>query len=244
MRRSVAERHLVWLPWHAGAPPLSVAARLQLGCALRHLQQRNLATLPRSRPRRDLGENVFVSRVRDPPVDRKIAYRIYSDAVVVVELLPDRPEYWEHTFPLVKRLRDYAQRAGDLAGSEWVVGQIGEFLQLTPEQSALVHIRVALAGRLKRLRVARRWTQTDLALKLGSSASRVAKMEIADASVSIDLLIRSLLALGVSRAHLGWIIAGGADLQAVSRTDLQAVSRANHRATGPATGPTTGSTDQ
>jgi transcriptional regulator with XRE-family HTH domain len=237
MRRTIAERRLVWLPWYAGSPPLSAAARLQLGCALRHLQQRNLRALPRSRPRRDLGENVFVSRVRDPPVDRKIAYRIYSDAIVVVELVPDRPEYWEHTFHLVKRLRDYAQRAGDLAGSEWLAGQIGEFLQLTPEQSALVDIRVALAGRLRRLRVARRWTQTDLALKLGSSTSRVAKMEISDPSVSIDLLVRSLLALGVSRAQLGWVVAGGADLRATGHTTGRADRQTRAAQDEPATAP-------
>jgi hypothetical protein len=157
--------------------------------------------------------------VRDPPVDRKIAYRIYPDAIVIVEFLPDRPEYWEHTFSILRRLRDYTRREGDLAGSEWVAGRIGDFLQLTPEQSALVNIRVALAGRLRRLRGVRGWTQTDLALKLGSSTSRVAKMEVADASVSIDLLVRSLLALGVSPAHLGWVIAGGADCRATGHVN-------------------------
>ena len=38
-------------------------------------------------------------------------------------------------------------------------------------------------------------TQAQLARRIGSSQSRVAKMEAADASVSLDLMIRALLAL-------------------------------------------------
>ena len=43
---------------------------------------------------------------------------------------------------------------------------------------------------------------------IGSSQSRVAKMEAGDASVSVDLLLRSLLALGVKRVELAAAIAG------------------------------------
>jgi len=42
-------------------------------------------------------------------------------------------------------------------------------------------------------------TQTELAKHLGSSQSRVAKLEAGDTSVSLDLLIRGLLAVGASR---------------------------------------------
>ncbi len=38
--------------------------------------------------------------------------------------------------------------------------------------------------------------------RLGSSQSRIAKTEAADASVSIDLLVRSLLGIGASRMDI------------------------------------------
>ena len=38
---------------------------------------------------------------------------------------------------------------------------------------------------------------------IGSSQSRVAKMEAGDPSVSVDLLIRTLFALGVNRKQVG-----------------------------------------
>jgi transcriptional regulator with XRE-family HTH domain len=45
-------------------------------------------------------------------------------------------------------------------------------------------------------------TQEQLARLLKSSQSRVAKMELGDPSVSLDLLVRSLLAMGTSRKNL------------------------------------------
>ncbi len=45
-------------------------------------------------------------------------------------------------------------------------------------------------------------TQEDLARLIKSSQSRVAKMEAGDPTVSIDLLIRSLLALGTNKNTL------------------------------------------
>jgi transcriptional regulator with XRE-family HTH domain len=50
-------------------------------------------------------------------------------------------------------------------------------------------------------------TQEQLAKMLGSSQSRVAKMEAADSSVSMELLVRSLLMLGATRKEVGRVIA-------------------------------------
>jgi transcriptional regulator with XRE-family HTH domain len=50
--------------------------------------------------------------------------------------------------------------------------------------------------------------QTDLAKRVNSSRSRVAKMEGGDPSVSIDLLIRSVLALGASSRDVARTISG------------------------------------
>ena len=50
-------------------------------------------------------------------------------------------------------------------------------------------------------------SQAQLAKAVQSSQSRVAKMEAGDPTVSLDLLVRSLLALGAPNRDLGRIIA-------------------------------------
>ena len=51
----------------------------------------------------------------------------------------------------------------------------------------------------------------SLARLVGSSQSRVAKMEAGDPNVSLDPLFRGLLAAGASASELGSIIGGGGD---------------------------------
>jgi predicted XRE-type DNA-binding protein len=90
-----------------------------------------------------------------------------------------------------------------LEAAGWKVGTAQEFLGLTDEEATLVAVRAELARVLKETRVERHWTQTQLAEALGSSQSRVAKMEAADKSVSLDLLVRSLIVSGASGAKIG-----------------------------------------
>jgi transcriptional regulator with XRE-family HTH domain len=71
----------------------------------------------------------------------------------------------------------------------------------------LIELRLKLAEGLKARRKRKRLTQQDLAAAVQSSQSRVAKMESGDPTVSIDLLMRSLIALGASRRDLARIIA-------------------------------------
>ncbi len=89
-----------------------------------------------------------------------------------------------------------------LEAAGWRVGNASDFVGLTKEEAAFVEMKLALADSVRRRRQTRRLTQTQLAKKLGSSQSRVAKMEAADPSVSIDLLMRALLEMGASRAEL------------------------------------------
>ena len=96
----------------------------------------------------------------------------------------------------LERLRTAGWRSGDAA----------DFLGLSEEEAAFVELKLALGDYLKRLRRENSWTQSEVAHRLGSSQSRVAKMEAADASVSVDLLVRSLLALGVSLREVGLVI--------------------------------------
>lgn len=91
----------------------------------------------------------------------------------------------------------------------WGVGDAADFLGLTAEEQALVELRLRLANGLKLRRVQQRLTQGELAEVVRSSQSRVAKMEAGDTSVSIDLLFRSLIALGASSSDLARIISAG-----------------------------------
>ncbi|HPT29227.1 MAG TPA: helix-turn-helix transcriptional regulator, partial [Bryobacteraceae bacterium] len=77
---------------------------------------------------------------------------------------------------------------------------------LTPEESQFVEMKLALAEGIRRLREKRGLTQTELAQQLRSSQSRVAKMEAGDRSVSIDLLLRSLLAIGAAPGEIAKLI--------------------------------------
>jgi len=90
---------------------------------------------------------------------------------------------------------DKAKKAR-LARQGWKFGSAEDFLNLTPEEAAYVEIKLSLARELKKARMAKGMSQTDLAAKTGSSQSRVAKMESADPHVSLDLIVRSLLATG------------------------------------------------
>jgi len=80
----------------------------------------------------------------------------------------------------------------------WKVGTADEFLNLSPEESAFIEIKSALSKNLQMKRRKNKMTQSDLARLIKSSQSRVAKIEAGDPTVSIDLLVRSLLALGSS----------------------------------------------
>jgi ribosome-binding protein aMBF1 (putative translation factor) len=89
-----------------------------------------------------------------------------------------------------------------LAKMGWRLGTAKEFLGLSEQEAAYVELRVRLADSLKAQRRKRNLTQSALAKRIRSSQSRVAKMEGGDPTVSLDLLIRSLLALGASNRDL------------------------------------------
>jgi DNA-binding XRE family transcriptional regulator len=84
----------------------------------------------------------------------------------------------------------------------WRLGTAQEFLGLSDEEALYVELRLRLAENLKIRRRRRNLTQSALAKLIQSSQSRIAKMETGDPSVSLDLLVRSLLALGASSRDL------------------------------------------
>lgn len=96
--------------------------------------------------------------------------------------------------------RTRLERAG------WAVGDAADFLGLTPAEQQFVELKLALARGVRQMRERRGLTQTALAKRLGSSQSRVAKIEAADKTVSLDLLMRSLLSIGATPKDIANLI--------------------------------------
>ena len=84
----------------------------------------------------------------------------------------------------------------------WKVGSAKDFLNLSDEEAMLMELKVSLAGALRQARAKRGLSQVELAQRMRSSQSRVAKIEACDASVSLDLIFRALLAAGATRRDL------------------------------------------
>ena len=95
-----------------------------------------------------------------------------------------------------------ASKRQKLEKAGWKVGTANEFLELSAEDAAYIEMKLALSDSLKKKRIKKRLSQVALAELIASSQSRVAKMEAADSSVSIDLLVKSLLAMGASRKEV------------------------------------------
>jgi len=81
----------------------------------------------------------------------------------------------------------------------WVEGSVREFLDLSPADMEYIETRRALSRQLRAERQKKHLTQTELAIRLKTSQSRVAKMEQGDPTVSLDLLIQSLYRVGMTR---------------------------------------------
>ena len=95
----------------------------------------------------------------------------------------------------------------NLKDAGWSVGTVEDFLGLTREEAEFVELKLSLAEGLRHRRESKQLTQAELAELVGSSQSRIAKMEAGDATVSMDLLVRSLLASGATRKEVARIIA-------------------------------------
>ncbi|HEX8275816.1 MAG TPA: helix-turn-helix transcriptional regulator [Longimicrobiaceae bacterium] len=94
-----------------------------------------------------------------------------------------------------------------LEDAGWSVGSAQDFLGLSDEEAVFVELKLALGESLRERRTEQGMTQTELAHRIGSSQSRVAKMEASDPSVSLDLLVRGLLATGATPRDIAAAIA-------------------------------------
>ncbi len=88
----------------------------------------------------------------------------------------------------------------------WKIGNTTDFLGLSREEAALIEIKMRLSRKLRERRQ-QQMTQAELATILSSSQPRIAKAEKGDRSVSLDLLVRAMLATGATRQEIGMTIA-------------------------------------
>ncbi len=94
-----------------------------------------------------------------------------------------------------------------LEESGWKIGSADEFLDLSADESAYIDLKRRLSQSLRKRRTEKKVSQQQLASLIKSSQSRVAKMEAGDPTVSIDILVKTLLALGASDRDLAKAIA-------------------------------------
>lgn len=85
-----------------------------------------------------------------------------------------------------------------LKAGGWEVGNAEDFLQLSDDEAQLVELKLSLISAVKKSRIKRKLSQIDLAQRMKSSQSRIAKIEAGDPSVSLDLIVRALIASGAT----------------------------------------------
>ncbi len=100
-------------------------------------------------------------------------------------------------------------RAKPLKAAGWKGGSTNDFLQLSDQEAALVEVKLCLMDALRQTRLKRGISQIELAKRMGSSQSRIAKIEAGDPSVSLDLILRALVASGASRREIQETLVSG-----------------------------------
>ncbi len=89
-----------------------------------------------------------------------------------------------------------------LEAAGWTVGSPQDFLGLSESEAEFIEFKLALARKVKEMRLRKGLSQSGLAKAMGSSQSRIAKLEAADASVSADLMLKSYFILGAKRGDV------------------------------------------
>lgn len=102
-----------------------------------------------------------------------------------------------------------AAKTRRLKAAGWTVGSAREFLRLDDQEAALVEVKLCLVEALRQTRRKRGISQVELAKRMGSSQSRIAKIETGDPSVSLDLILRALVASGATRREIQETLAAG-----------------------------------
>lgn len=100
-----------------------------------------------------------------------------------------------------------SQKKARIEAAGWKAGSVSDFLELSEAEFSYIELKSALSDLLRESRSEAQLTQQELAQRMNSSQSRVAKMEAGDPSVSIDLLVKALFQTGLTSEHIGAAIA-------------------------------------
>ena len=93
-----------------------------------------------------------------------------------------------------------------LESAGYKVTDAAEWLELSPEEEVIVNMRVNFAMEIERVCKERGITQQALAEKIGTRQSGVARMLNNPSKVTIDSLIKTLLALGTTSKRIAALI--------------------------------------
>ena len=83
---SPQDKPLVWMHGEITTPPFSENARIEAGFLLRQLQRGKALSLPHSRPMPTIGTQCHELRITDENLIWRIIYRIYADAILILEV--------------------------------------------------------------------------------------------------------------------------------------------------------------
>jgi ribosome-binding protein aMBF1 (putative translation factor) len=99
------------------------------------------------------------------------------------------------------------KRKKELETQGWKFGGFEDFLGISDDEFEYIEIKINLSEMVREFREGKGLSQADAAEILKSSQSWLAKIETADPTVSIDMQIKSLLALGATKQEIGQKIA-------------------------------------
>jgi phage-related protein/DNA-binding XRE family transcriptional regulator len=218
---SPRDKPLVWMHGGISSPPFSANARIEAGYLLRQVQKGVKLSLPQSRPMLSIGTRCHELRINDENLTWRIVYRIYTDAILILDVFEKKTKKSQNQIsifaskesialkPILKKVKNNmdTKKKKILESKGYKVGTVKEFLGLSPEETEYIELKLALSDALAKRRKKSNLTQAQLAKLLNSSQSRVAKMEKGDPTVSVDLLVKSLLALGADKKIIARAIA-------------------------------------
>jgi phage-related protein len=90
--RTGSDKLLVWLGGELKTPPLSSAARQEVGYLIRKLQQGEMIAFPQSRPMPSIGKHCHELRLPDKNVTWRIMYRIDADAIIILDVFSKKTQ--------------------------------------------------------------------------------------------------------------------------------------------------------
>jgi DNA-binding XRE family transcriptional regulator len=158
-----------------------------------------------------IGTQCYELRINDKNLTWRIIYRIFVDAILILEIFEKKTNKTPKSIINVckQRIKRYETdvKKEILESKGYKVGSVDEFLGLSKEESQYIELKLSLSQALAERRKKSKLTQAQLAKMLKSSQSRVAKMERGDPTVSVDLLVKSLLVMGANKESIAKAIA-------------------------------------